>query len=90
MLVMFIEGLCYCEKVDVDFFKLLGLLMFFEGYRNFCFKVGFILWWMDIILDFVVERGKYDCEVYLLRKYVGDLIIGMFEEKLKGILVFYY
>lgn len=87
---MLIEGLRHCEKVDVDFLKLPGLPMPFEGHRNLRFKAGSISRWMDIISDPAAERGKYDREVHLLRKYVGDLIIGMFEEKLKGTLVPHY
>lgn len=84
---MLVEGLRRCEKVDADFLKLPGLPVAFEGQKGPRFKAGGIKRWMDIVSDPAAERGRYDREAHLLRKYLGDVIIGMFEEKLKGTLV---
>ncbi|KAG0576049.1 hypothetical protein KC19_5G051100 [Ceratodon purpureus] len=87
---MLVEGLRLCEKVDADFLRLPGLPMPFEGHQNLRFKAGSIKRWMDITSDPAAESGKYDREAHLLRKYLGDLIIGMFEEKLKDTLIPHY
>lgn len=84
---MLVEGLRRCEKVDADFLRLPGLPMPFEGHQNLRFKAGSIKRWMDIASDPAAEKGKYDREAHLLRKYIGDIIIGMFEEKLRSTLV---
>ena len=87
---MVVEGLRRCERIDTDFLRLPGLPMPFEGHKNLRFKAGSIKRWMEITSDPAAARGRYDREAQLLRKYLGDLIIGMFEEKLKGSLVPHY
>jgi preprotein translocase subunit SecA len=88
---MIIKGLRGYDKVDADHHLTLpGLPVAFEGHRTLRFKAGAIKRWMDITLDPASNRGRYKLEVSLLRKYIGDIIIGMYEEKLKGTLVPHY
>lgn len=84
---MVVMALSNFDTTNLDSFMLPGLPFLSEGHKVLSSKASAMRRWMEMTSDGSVAHGKYEREVQLLRKYIGDVLIGMYENKLQVTLV---
>ncbi|CAM6008715.1 unnamed protein product, partial [Sphagnum balticum] len=81
---MVVAALGEFDKANLDAFVLPGLPKPpGGGPKGLRSKVSAMKRWLEMTSDDSVPAGKYEKEVHILRKYIGDILIGTYEEKLQ-------
>ncbi|KAL2611692.1 hypothetical protein R1flu_023384 [Riccia fluitans] len=83
MLVESLETVRFEEKTGLDDAVLPGLPSLADHPSGLRRKASALKRWLEITTDGSVSEGEHQREVHLLRKYLGDVLIATYQEKLK-------
>ncbi|BBN12286.1 preprotein translocase subunit SecA [Marchantia polymorpha subsp. ruderalis] len=83
MLINALEDVRHKRKVDLDDSVLPGLPPLPDHPVGLRRKASAMKRWLEITSDGSVPDGEYQREVHLLRKYLGDILVTTYQEKLR-------